>query len=195
MGLCREERFDFSVVRFGTKRFGLHLNSDSITTIVILYYSGLLSSQWLLVGSTGACHSLGETQTMSSTQAVRGWPSVAGIAPEFAVGLWIEHTSTCAFLHVIALASSHAHLLDSFGGERVLCRLPKELCPFYYREKKLFSLKGKANKEKRMQIYKFLLEHFTDEQRFNITSKISLSILGMPCCVPSSHQSCLCQSG
>uniref|UniRef100_H9G4I1 Condensin-2 complex subunit D3 n=1 Tax=Anolis carolinensis TaxID=28377 RepID=H9G4I1_ANOCA len=40
-----------------------------------------------------------------------------------------------------------------------------------------FSLKGKANKEKRMQIYKFLLEHFTDEQRFNITSKISLNVL------------------
>nr|XP_060643339.1 condensin-2 complex subunit D3 [Anolis sagrei ordinatus] len=45
------------------------------------------------------------------------------------------------------------------------------------REKHRFSLKGKANKEKRMHIYKFLLEHFTDEQRFNITSKISLNIL------------------
>ncbi|XP_057605649.1 condensin-2 complex subunit D3 isoform X3 [Hippopotamus amphibius kiboko] len=45
------------------------------------------------------------------------------------------------------------------------------------REKRLFSLKGKTNKEKRMTIYKFLLEHFTDEQRFNITSKICLSIL------------------
>nr|XP_028564487.1 condensin-2 complex subunit D3 [Podarcis muralis] len=45
------------------------------------------------------------------------------------------------------------------------------------REKKLFSLKGEANKEKRMEIYKFLLEHFTDEQRFNITTKISLNIL------------------
>ncbi|KAG8523176.1 Condensin-2 complex subunit D3, partial [Galemys pyrenaicus] len=45
------------------------------------------------------------------------------------------------------------------------------------REKWLFSLKGKPNKEKRMKIYKFLLEHFTDEQRFNITSKICLSIL------------------
>uniref|UniRef100_A0A8D0HCJ9 Condensin-2 complex subunit D3 n=1 Tax=Sphenodon punctatus TaxID=8508 RepID=A0A8D0HCJ9_SPHPU len=45
------------------------------------------------------------------------------------------------------------------------------------REKNLFSLKGKENKDKRMQIYKFLLEHFTDEQRFNITSKISLNVL------------------
>uniref|UniRef100_A0A7N5K322 Condensin-2 complex subunit D3 n=1 Tax=Ailuropoda melanoleuca TaxID=9646 RepID=A0A7N5K322_AILME len=45
------------------------------------------------------------------------------------------------------------------------------------REKRLFSLKGKTNKQKRMKIYRFLLEHFTDEQRFNITSKICLSIL------------------
>ncbi|XP_060549547.1 condensin-2 complex subunit D3 [Pantherophis guttatus] len=45
------------------------------------------------------------------------------------------------------------------------------------REKNLFSLKGKANKGPRMQIYKFLLEHFTDEQRFNITSKISQNVL------------------
>ncbi|XP_028931356.1 condensin-2 complex subunit D3 isoform X1 [Ornithorhynchus anatinus] len=45
------------------------------------------------------------------------------------------------------------------------------------REKTLFSLKGKPNQDKRMRIYKFLLEHFTDEQRFNITSKISLNIL------------------
>ncbi|KAL7981548.1 hypothetical protein Chor_005636 [Crotalus horridus] len=46
------------------------------------------------------------------------------------------------------------------------------------REKTLFSLKGRANKEPRVQIYKFLLEHFTDEQRFNITSKISQNVLG-----------------
>ncbi|CAN2388105.1 complex subunit D3, partial [Pristimantis euphronides] len=45
------------------------------------------------------------------------------------------------------------------------------------RERKLFSLKGKENKEKRMKIYKFLLEHFTDEQRFNLTTKISQSVL------------------
>ncbi|KAF7241176.1 Condensin-2 complex subunit D3 [Varanus komodoensis] len=47
----------------------------------------------------------------------------------------------------------------------------------YNNEKSLFSLKGKANKDKRVLIYKYLLEHFTDEQRFNITSKISLNIL------------------
>ncbi|CAH6858928.1 Ncapd3 [Phodopus roborovskii] len=45
------------------------------------------------------------------------------------------------------------------------------------RGKQLFLLKGKTNKEKRMRIYKFLLEHFTDEQRFNVTSKICLSVL------------------
>ncbi|NWR85142.1 CNDD3 protein, partial [Furnarius figulus] len=45
------------------------------------------------------------------------------------------------------------------------------------RAKNLFSLKGKDNKEKRMRIYTFLLEHFTDEQRFSITTKISHNVL------------------
>ncbi|NWU88406.1 CNDD3 protein, partial [Upupa epops] len=45
------------------------------------------------------------------------------------------------------------------------------------RAKNLFTLKGKENRNKRMHIYKFLLDHFTDEQRFNITTKISHSIL------------------
>ncbi|XP_069470215.1 condensin-2 complex subunit D3 [Ambystoma mexicanum] len=45
------------------------------------------------------------------------------------------------------------------------------------REKILFSLKGHDQKEKRMKIYRFLLEHFTDEQRFNLTNKISQNIL------------------
>ena len=49
------------------------------------------------------------------------------------------------------------------------------LCP---REKRLFSLKGGKNRERRMRIYKFLLEHFTDEQRFNITSRIFENVLG-----------------
>ncbi|KAK1189781.1 CNDD3 protein, partial [Pygoscelis papua] len=49
--------------------------------------------------------------------------------------------------------------------------------PQSVRAKNLFSLKGKDNKEKRMRIYKFLLHHFTDEQRFSITTKISHSIL------------------
>ncbi|KAM7082714.1 condensin-2 complex subunit D3 [Ciconia maguari] len=49
--------------------------------------------------------------------------------------------------------------------------------PQSVRAKNLFSLKGKDNKEKRMHIYKFLLDHFTDEQRFSITTKISHSIL------------------
>ncbi|KAM4885566.1 condensin-2 complex subunit D3 [Sylvia borin] len=49
--------------------------------------------------------------------------------------------------------------------------------PQSQRERELFSLKGKDNKEKRMRIYTFLLDHFTDEQRFNITTKISHNIL------------------
>uniref|UniRef100_A0A6Q2WXM1 Condensin complex subunit 1 C-terminal domain-containing protein n=1 Tax=Esox lucius TaxID=8010 RepID=A0A6Q2WXM1_ESOLU len=40
-----------------------------------------------------------------------------------------------------------------------------------------FSLKGAQNKEKRFRIYRFLLENFTDAQRFNITIKICQNIL------------------
>ncbi|CAH2320490.1 condensin-2 complex subunit D3, partial [Pelobates cultripes] len=45
------------------------------------------------------------------------------------------------------------------------------------REKALFSLKGAENKDKRMKIYKFLLEHFTDEQRYTLTMKLSQNVL------------------
>ncbi|XP_064207133.1 condensin-2 complex subunit D3 isoform X1 [Anguilla rostrata] len=44
-------------------------------------------------------------------------------------------------------------------------------------EKAKFSLRGSENKERRMRIYRFLLKHFTDEQRFSITTKISQSVL------------------
>uniref|UniRef100_A0AAY4AAJ2 Condensin complex subunit 1 C-terminal domain-containing protein n=1 Tax=Denticeps clupeoides TaxID=299321 RepID=A0AAY4AAJ2_9TELE len=43
-------------------------------------------------------------------------------------------------------------------------------------EKARFSLKGAQNKVKRFKIYKFLLEHFTDEQRFNTTSRIKCEV-------------------
>ncbi|CAL8334207.1 unnamed protein product [Lota lota] len=45
------------------------------------------------------------------------------------------------------------------------------------REMARFSLKGQRNREKRFRIYRFLLEHFTDAQRFNITNKINQTIL------------------
>ncbi|KAM4730294.1 condensin-2 complex subunit D3 [Anableps anableps] len=45
------------------------------------------------------------------------------------------------------------------------------------REKVRFSLKGAQHREKRFRIYRFLLEHFTDAQRFNTTNKISQTIL------------------
>ena len=52
----------------------------------------------------------------------------------------------------------------------------RRLCPSS--EKAKFSLRGSKNKARRMRIYRFLLEHFTDEQRFNITAKIGQSVLG-----------------
>uniref|UniRef100_A0AAX7TWJ8 Condensin complex subunit 1 C-terminal domain-containing protein n=1 Tax=Astatotilapia calliptera TaxID=8154 RepID=A0AAX7TWJ8_ASTCA len=45
------------------------------------------------------------------------------------------------------------------------------------RERVHFSLKGEQYREKRFRIYCFLLEHFTDAQRFNITNKINQTIL------------------
>uniref|UniRef100_A0A4W6DQ61 Non-SMC condensin II complex, subunit D3 n=1 Tax=Lates calcarifer TaxID=8187 RepID=A0A4W6DQ61_LATCA len=44
-------------------------------------------------------------------------------------------------------------------------------------EKVRFSLKGAQHREKRFRIYRFLLEHFTDAQRFNISNKISQTVL------------------
>ncbi|XP_054653328.1 condensin-2 complex subunit D3 isoform X2 [Dunckerocampus dactyliophorus] len=46
-------------------------------------------------------------------------------------------------------------------------------------EKVRFSLKGPQHREKRFRIYRFLLEHFTDAQRFNITNKINQSVLAL----------------
>uniref|UniRef100_A0A3P9HQG6 Non-SMC condensin II complex subunit D3 n=1 Tax=Oryzias latipes TaxID=8090 RepID=A0A3P9HQG6_ORYLA len=45
------------------------------------------------------------------------------------------------------------------------------------REKVRFSLKGAQHHEKRFRIYRFLLEHFTDAQRFNTTNKINQTVL------------------
>ncbi|XP_034021265.1 condensin-2 complex subunit D3-like [Thalassophryne amazonica] len=45
------------------------------------------------------------------------------------------------------------------------------------RERALFSLKGAQHREKRFRIYRFLLEHFTDAQRFNVTNKINQTVL------------------
>ncbi|XP_017580409.1 condensin-2 complex subunit D3 [Pygocentrus nattereri] len=44
-------------------------------------------------------------------------------------------------------------------------------------QKNKLSLKGQMNQGKRFRIYRFLLKNFTDEQRFNITTRISQDIL------------------
>ena len=48
-------------------------------------------------------------------------------------------------------------------------------------EKARFSLRGSRNRDRRFRIYRFLLENFTDAQRFNITTKISQTVLGNSC--------------
>lgn len=52
------------------------------------------------------------------------------------------------------------------------------MCVCFDSEKSRFSLKGLENQGQRFRIYKFLLKHFTDEQRFNITTRISQDVLG-----------------
>ena len=44
-------------------------------------------------------------------------------------------------------------------------------------ERQLFSLVGSKNKSARMKLYKFMLEHMTDEQRFQTTFKLCKDIL------------------
>ncbi|XP_061546170.1 condensin-2 complex subunit D3 [Phycodurus eques] len=44
-------------------------------------------------------------------------------------------------------------------------------------EKVRFSLKGPQHREKRFRIYRFLLQHFNDAQRLNITNKMNQSVL------------------
>ncbi|XP_055997299.1 condensin-2 complex subunit D3-like isoform X2 [Ostrea edulis] len=46
------------------------------------------------------------------------------------------------------------------------------------REKKIFSLRGSAKERDRLKLYTFMLEHMTDEQRFQMTAKICTEILG-----------------
>ncbi|NXT01198.1 CNDD3 protein, partial [Jacana jacana] len=75
-------------------------------------------------------------------------------------GMFSQHFIECIFY------------FNSYEKHEKYNRFPQSV-----RAKSLFSLKGKDNKEKRMRIYRFLLDHFTDEQRFIITTKISHSIL------------------
>ncbi|NXN20902.1 CNDD3 protein, partial [Nycticryphes semicollaris] len=75
-------------------------------------------------------------------------------------GMFSQHFIECIFY------------FNSYEKHEKYNRFPQSV-----RAKSLFSLKGKDNKEKRMRIYRFLLDHFTDEQRFSITTRISHSIL------------------
>ncbi|XP_062286238.1 condensin-2 complex subunit D3 isoform X2 [Scomber scombrus] len=62
--------------------------------------------------------------------------------------------------------------LNSYSKHKSYNKFPQS-----EREKVLFSLKGAQHREKRFRIYRFLLDHFTDAQRFNITIKINDTVL------------------
>ena len=46
------------------------------------------------------------------------------------------------------------------------------------REREVFSLKGPELRSRRMHIYKFMLEHMPDDQRFQMSHKLCQDILG-----------------
>ncbi|XP_051936974.1 condensin-2 complex subunit D3 [Hippocampus zosterae] len=61
---------------------------------------------------------------------------------------------------------------NSYSGHNSYNKFPQT-----DREKVRFSLNGPQHREKRFRIYRFLLQHFTDAQRFNITNKMNQSVL------------------
>ena len=46
------------------------------------------------------------------------------------------------------------------------------------KDRKLFSLEGDKQTKKRLQLYKFMLDHMTDDQKFQMQGKICQEILG-----------------
>ncbi|EPY82873.1 condensin-2 complex subunit D3 [Camelus ferus] len=95
-------------------------------------------------------------------------PDIASLGEFCLAHLLLKRSPTTFFQHFIECIFH----FSSYEKHEKYNRFPQS-----EREKQLFSLKGKTNKEKRMKIYRFLLEHFTDEQRFNMTSKLCLGIL------------------
>lgn len=90
------------------------------------------------------------------------------ISQECLEGISLNLSQTYTFSEVYSVVHSFVDLF----------LLVFDLC----REKVRFSLKGAQYRDKRFRIYRFLLEHFTDTQRFNITNKINQTILGERLC-------------
>uniref|UniRef100_A0A8C5E3Q1 Condensin complex subunit 1 C-terminal domain-containing protein n=1 Tax=Gouania willdenowi TaxID=441366 RepID=A0A8C5E3Q1_GOUWI len=61
---------------------------------------------------------------------------------------------------------------NSYTKHKVYNKFPQN-----QRDEVRFSLKGDVHREKRFRIYRFLLEHFTDAQRFNTCNKINQTVL------------------
>ncbi|XP_043338941.1 condensin-2 complex subunit D3 isoform X1 [Cervus canadensis] len=95
-------------------------------------------------------------------------PEVASTGEVCLVHLLLKRNPTIFYQHFI----EGIFHFTSYEKHESFNRFPQS-----EREKRLFSLKGGKNRERRMRIYKFLLEHFTDEQRFNITSRIFENVL------------------
>ncbi|XP_066982658.1 uncharacterized protein [Macrobrachium rosenbergii] len=111
--------------------------------------------------------------------------------------------SSCLNVWFQCLTDDHEEMRSTvlfYITERLLKRFPKILCQhfieciFHYncyeehesynrftqssKEKELFSLAGKEHMEDRMMIYKFMLDHMQDEQRFTTTHRLIQDVLG-----------------
>ncbi|KAM4603913.1 condensin-2 complex subunit D3 [Polymixia lowei] len=95
-------------------------------------------------------------------------PTIASLCEYCLVHLLLKKNPTMFSQHFIECIFH----FNSYSKHKTYNRFPQT-----DRERVQFSLKGPHNREKRFRIYRFLLEHVTDAQRFNITNKINQSIL------------------
>ncbi|XP_056136718.1 condensin-2 complex subunit D3 [Lampris incognitus] len=95
-------------------------------------------------------------------------PSIASLCEYCLVHLLLKKNPTMFSQHFIECI----FYFNSYRKHKAYNRFPQT-----DRKKTQFSLKGAQNRQKRFRIYQFLLEHFTDAQRFSVTSKINQTVL------------------
>ncbi|XP_045411598.1 condensin-2 complex subunit D3 isoform X4 [Lemur catta] len=154
--------------RYLNKAFHIWSKKDKFSPTFIsnvISHTGMGHSApaWMLLSKI-ACSS----PKLDYTKIIESWEKISSFGEFCLAHLLLKRNPVMFFQHFIECIFH----FNNYEKHEKYNKFPQS-----EREKRLFSLKGKSNKERRMKIYKFLLEHFTDEQRFNITSKICLSIL------------------
>ncbi|XP_077468877.1 condensin-2 complex subunit D3 [Stigmatopora argus] len=95
-------------------------------------------------------------------------PAIASLCEYCLLHLLLQKTPEMFSQHFIECI----YHFNSYNGHKAYNKFPQT-----EREKVRFSLKGPQHREKRFRIYRFLLQHFTDAQRFNISHRISQHVL------------------